>query len=803
MTSRIYFLTRKDSRNLRLLKFLIVVIITGLISTTANSQVKIRERVKITPATILQNASELPDNEYNGRIYFTAPGTLRLRQNFNRIGYMACWWFGPYFNYTDADCSYCSIVTFGPIIRTEGIEPGFSYNAKDAFYQRTMDSTFFCGAGTYWTLSYDDPFWNKDWYVDLGYFHAGDSVTITIGVPDCEGLTYRARNVTLSYTNSAADLCYRIDHPYTTASCDGVVSDPAFWGPYYGYSDLRWLSVEVPDMPELCTVVNVSKAEINPGDTDAINIMGLQSDGALIEYPPETNFSIWMNSDESYGFLRSLITGDEGSYLYGQQPFEFVAADSIDADSVVAEIEAYPEGAGGGGGAGSIKNEPIDTHRLPAGLMVKMRNSSHENQQASNSEKKGTYSIDTTSKVRSSIRSAEKLKKRLFDRREIAKNKSQFDRIIGYVETRLANLNRVMKDASNSPESRAKLAQIEATAIEGGESCRIPVADVTIKSKPELVVDTLPDDQKIQKIEGTNLPKMPKPLIKAYLKNYDGGDVDFNWELKIKWKSDRDRYVTPNDTTESYKGDASGANSDTTDLEIGEYLYGEANMRGGNQITLHVEATTKKDEKKYTTDVSNPFIIKGQNPSKATVLAELKGDEYAAIASYESHFNQFAKLSTFKTEYNTTPDFPLQGGDHQDFGMMQINSPWYYPNNWYYNNNDYDCDDIIWNWVTNVQQGKLYFRYCYDNDATNYHLDYRDPTETAKNTPLDEEERYCEAYCEYNGGIGAWYWDWKPPDVMENKPGYWARSTEGTGKNITARDYADDVDSLRINHPWR
>jgi hypothetical protein len=86
------------------------------------------------------------------------------------------------------------------------------------------------------------------------------------------------------------------------------------------------------------------------------------------------------------------------------------------------------------------------------------------------------------------------------------------------------------------------------------------------------------------------------------------------------------------------------------------------------------------------------------------------------------------------------------------------------------------------------------------NRAAHYHLDYDDSAGTAKNMPLDEEEKYCEAYCEYNGGITRWYWDWKPPKPRKDDSGEWERSNDAEGSRH--RDYADDVDSLRVNHPW-
>jgi hypothetical protein len=172
-------------------------------------------------------------------------------------------------------------------------------------------------------------------------------------------------------------------------------------------------------------------------------------------------------------------------------------------------------------------------------------------------------------------------------------------------------------------------------------------------------------------------------VVTAQLKNFNGGEVDFHWNLTIKWKAKGIDFSTPQDITEKYEGDAMGQNSDVVDLEVGQTLYGETDMRGGDDITLTVTAKTVADGKVYTTipaNIPNPFIIKGQNPTLATALAELNGDQYAAIAAHESNFNQFhtpgsASLHGESYDHTQIIEFPFQGDDRTDIGMMQINSP--------------------------------------------------------------------------------------------------------------------------------
>jgi hypothetical protein len=377
------------------------------------------------------------------------------------------------------------------------------------------------------------------------------------------------------------------------------------------------------------------------------------------------------------------------------------------------------------------------------------------------------------------------------------------------------------KTAKTPNEKQNALASIKQVAMlaEGGATCQL-TAQVTIENeKLELVVDSLTGNDHNQFIAGTDLPKMPKPLIRAQLKNFNGGAVEFNWVLTIKWKVKGIDFSTPLDQTEKYTGTATGQNSELVDLEIGQILYGETDMRGGDDIALTVTCTTKVDNKIYVTNPTekkNPFVIQGTNPDNPTLLAELRnparyisaldaysGNPYIAIAWRESRFQQFES------------GYPKHGKEENtkwDFGLMGINHPDNYSVGYYLNDNDYGCDDIIWNWVANVQQGKLYYEWCYSN-AQEYHLGYKDPSGTAKNTPLSnddgKDQLFLESYCEYNGGVGQWYWKWNPGDSEHGVVGFWEPCTDVTkqGKplitgNVDARKYAVTVNNFRKNKPW-
>jgi hypothetical protein len=119
-----------------------------------------------------------------------------------------------------------------------------------------------------------------------------------------------------------------------------------------------------------------------------------------------------MNTDEKYGRLRCISTGEEGSYVYGQQPFEFIAADSIDVSSTVVEIEAWT--SSGGGPSSSVGIVTKDTLRMPAGLMLKKQASSNQI---------GNIALTRAAVMeRITTRSVEKLIKRLKVTRSYLKN---------------------------------------------------------------------------------------------------------------------------------------------------------------------------------------------------------------------------------------------------------------------------------------------------------------------------------------------------------------------------------------------
>jgi hypothetical protein len=120
----------------------------------------------------------------------------------------------------------------------------------------------------------------------------------------------------------------------------------------YGYIDV---------MPA-CPVVSLSKQKISPGDKATVSIKA-QTEQGTFSYPAGQMFIVSMDADARYGTLH--CAGSSGTSISGTRPFKFIAADSIDVDSVVVHISASPVS----GATYSIMNGQKDTLQGPTGLM--------------------------------------------------------------------------------------------------------------------------------------------------------------------------------------------------------------------------------------------------------------------------------------------------------------------------------------------------------------------------------------------------------------------------------------------------
>lgn len=87
------------------------------------------------------------------------------------------------------------------------------------------------------------------------------------------------------------------------------------------------------------------------------------------------------------------------------------------------------------------------------------------------------------------------------------------------------------------------------------------------------------------------------------------------------------------------------------------------------------------------------------------------------------------------------------------------------------------------------------------NVAKSFHKKEKDAS------PLTDEQRYRQGYCEYNKGPGKYYWSWMAPSFLEiltGQSGHWVRDDSNASDNLIAgRDYADKVFELYKNHSWR
>jgi hypothetical protein len=499
-----------------------------------------------------------------------------------------------------------------------------------------------------------------------------------------------------------------------------------------------------------CIVMSTSSDRIHPGGSVDMTMQQLDCSGNLMPYPADQYFYIWMNSDLKYGKLRDQ-SGNEDSFVGGVQPFKFIAADSIDVDTTVVEIEAWAWS--GGGGASRIAGGGVrDTLGNPP-----------------------IASTTLNEIARKHANLEEKLKKRLAEVKAAARAP------LGPV-----SLGVKYKTAQANTKNRLM------TASEAVTDCR-PIVHITItKEEPELVVIYPTEDQIIV---GNTPPAWTEP-IKARLKNFSKGTVEFSWDMNVEWNGAAGIY-TPLDGN-IYKGTASATNDAWVDLGIKT----DKPLLGGDQVTLHVRAEAK-DYGTLEVTKESIFAIKGKNPFKNDILTVLGDDIYKSVAYTESKLNQFHSKGTRQlgAVADQTPEYPFQGGeDYRDIGIMQINNP--------------RSDDIIWDWSANVKEGKDRLDIGISR-AKVYHLRIDksfiwDGTERNKPTPLknnlastdpSENQVFLQAYCYYNNDPygNARYWRWIKGDPNRGVAGKWEKETKYWPEVV---EHANSVWGAFINKSW-
>ncbi len=122
---------------------------------------------------------------------------------------------------------------------------------------------------------------------------------------------------------------------------DGIKPDSVTWivveADGSGLSSVDSIQIFPSDI-----VVTFDPPVISPGDTASIVLKKVNPDGTLDDFPPPDFFEVGFTSGEEYGTIL-LSNGNTGGYFVNvRQPFEFVAADSITADSVTVGIRVGP-----------------------------------------------------------------------------------------------------------------------------------------------------------------------------------------------------------------------------------------------------------------------------------------------------------------------------------------------------------------------------------------------------------------------------------------------------------------------------
>lgn len=199
--------------------------------------------------------------------------------------------------------------------------------------------------------------------------------------------------------------------------------------------------------------------------------------------------------------------------------------------------------------------------------------------------------------------------------------------------------------------------------------------NVVIVSNIELVVD-YPTDNLNEHNDIDKTPYMPDIIPKAHLKNYTGGTVNFQWNLRVQWESPGGR---PFD--DSFPGNTQVSNSDVSSWVIN---WREI-TRGGDEITLDVTASTGKNV--YNKTVNHGFIIGGLNPSKDEVKNGLSIEEQVIV-----YMESKPKWKQFYEDINR---FPIWGTP-RGYGLWQLDTP---P----------ASDEQVWNWRENTAAGQALF----------------------------------------------------------------------------------------------
>ena len=620
----------------------------------------------------------------------------------------------------------------------------------------------------------------------------GDNAIMTLSAePSSIGSFYPSNEVLYSDLRNGY-VSYSADQEESTSIQDVVVT-------VSGEGTSGTAKVVVKRSP--CIVMSISSDKIHPGESVDITMQQLDFLGNLMPYPADQYFDVLMNTDAKYGKLRDQ-SGNEGSELEGVQPFKFIAADSIDVDTTVVEIEAW---TWSGGGASSIagvgvkdtlRNPPIASTTLNRADKTAVKSEAGKPIAKTLPKPGEILAMRNEAKIKCIELAIDRLHKSINDlssEEKKLKVKGEYSKgFLTDAPSKKSSNATLMKLARLEEKLKKRLAEVKAAAVkyttaqtntkdklmiasEGVIDCR-SIVHVMITKEPELIIVETP--RGMLGITRDSPPQMPQDeVLKVQLKNFDKGAVKYTWDLTVKYSRPDaiDEKKNPKGYTEGkYEGSGTGNNSEVTTIPL---EWKPSIIRGGDLITLHVKAEGEGCVKEKT--MEKPFSIFGLNPTKASVKNMLTLEQQV-IAYWESG-------RTFHQFINDLGE-PLFYGPH-GFGIMMVDPP--------------TDDEQIWNWLANVAEGinryneKVRFASNYHNylktgnrDANGYflhpllkdsqgdwYLDEEGNPISYNAEPLIGDDRLLDILQLYNGGaywkwvvdndqkdpLGSGYWDAQPP----------------------------------------
>lgn len=471
-----------------------------------------------------------------------------------------------------------------------------------------------------------------------------------------------------------------------------------------------------------CIVVQLTAPKINPGGRDTVLLWSRQWDGSLKAFDSDQIFTVWTDTDEKYGRLRS-GWGEEGTWIFGPAPFEFIAADSIDVDTVVVIEAAVSDGGatlasrdGDGGALWAVRTNTGDKLRriLKSHQVGQLTSTTLSNQGEGN-----------------------------------------------VVHSSIADDNRYSAVLKSNNREGAAVAN---------EVCT-PRAQLVISKDAGVFLSIVrPSVSPSTVHEITAEPSMPALNAAVQLHNSDWEhDVYYFWRLTVKW-IDRFGYVWEKQLEE--------VTSSVSHSNQWEYPWGTT-IVGGDEISVDVRASAGTGN--YTADpVFNPYKIQGRNPSKTEAISGLD-DFQRAVMYHESRYRQFdAPIGGlgFPLVGGKSADYGMMQINISN--KPTVDHLW----NWKINKSFglhflADASVQALAWPSQIKNDII-------SSRQELNIDVSNPIYRSCPSGFEtDEQRWKETYSRYNGGsLKTHYWIWRPAD--ENNPtgdsGWIRDNLGGSGK---------------------